>query len=230
MQQLRVTAAVDQDAAPPFYTALSDAPGVAETRVLEWNQTPDDGETVLFAVRGDPAAFLAATETPAVESVALSGRDRRWTYALAELRPRTAALFDALRVARARRGLVVRKPIVYRDGDMHVRVVGEPEPLQAALSAAPAAMDVRVEAVGSLRGAPGRPTASLTDRQRDALAVAWALGYYEQPREATQADVAAELDCAPVTAGEHLRKAEAKLVEAAVEGVGGVVEGDRPDR
>jgi len=36
------------------------------------------------------------------------------------------------------------------------------------------------------------------------------LGYYESPRRATRDDVAA-VGCSPTTAGEHLRKAEARV-------------------
>ena len=47
------------------------------------------------------------------------------------------------------------------------------------------------------------------------VAAARDLGYYDLPREATHADVAERLGCAPGTASEHLRKAEAKLVDVA---------------
>nr|WP_276252178.1 helix-turn-helix domain-containing protein [Halomicroarcula sp. SHR3] len=40
------------------------------------------------------------------------------------------------------------------------------------------------------------------------------MGYYDQPRGATQADVAEVLDCSPQTAGTHLRKAESKVMRA----------------
>jgi predicted DNA binding protein len=43
------------------------------------------------------------------------------------------------------------------------------------------------------------------------------LGYYETPREATHEDVAAELECAPNTATEHLQKGEAKLVASGLD-------------
>lgn len=56
------------------------------------------------------------------------------------------------------------------------------------------------------------PATTLSERQREALRAALELGYYDTPREATHADVAAELDCAPNTASEHLQKGEAKLV------------------
>ncbi|MXR22550.1 helix-turn-helix domain-containing protein [Halobacterium bonnevillei] len=41
-------------------------------------------------------------------------------------------------------------------------------------------------------------------------------GYYDVPRTASQDDVAAQLDCAPSTVAEHLRKAEAALAGAAI--------------
>ncbi|MFC7141643.1 helix-turn-helix domain-containing protein [Halosimplex aquaticum] len=221
MKQLRVTAAVDGERAPAFYTMLADAPGVAETQVLEWNTTPAEAETVLFAVRGDAEPFAAAApETEAVESVTLSAVDGRWTYALAAVRPHETPLFEAVRRARTRTGLVVRKPIVYRDGDMHFRVVGDADAIQAALDRAPDAMDVRVETVGTFRGALDHPASRLSDRQRAALAAAHELGYYETPRDATHEDVAAELDCAPSTASRHLQRAEAKLVDAATDEFG----------
>lgn len=46
----------------------------------------------------------------------------------------------------------------------------------------------------------------------DRLRAALEAGYYAVPREASRADVAAALGCAPSTASEHLRKAERRLV------------------
>lgn len=220
MKQVRVTASVDQSQAPAFYTALSDSPAIEETRVLEWNSTDGAVDTVLFAIDGDAGPFVdAASEMAVIEMVGLSGMDHRWTYALVDTEPLSTPMFDEIHRARTRAGLVVRKPIVYRDGDMHFRVVGDADTIQTAMDRAPDAMNVRIDEIGAIRGRPDQPSVQLSERQREALAAAWALGYYDQPRTATQAEVAAELGCAAVTAGEHLRKAEAKLVGAAVEGV-----------
>ncbi|WP_370628387.1 helix-turn-helix domain-containing protein [Halorientalis salina] len=54
----------------------------------------------------------------------------------------------------------------------------------------------------------------LTDRQQEAVRAAIDHGYYEVPRSGSVEDVAAALDCAPSTASNHLRKAEARLAEA----------------
>ncbi|QGA81481.1 helix-turn-helix domain-containing protein [Halomicrobium sp. LC1Hm] len=218
MKHLRVTAQIDHDHAPPFYTMLSDSPAIEETRLLEWNTTAADAETVLFAIRGDATPFATdAPGTRGIDNVQLSAPEGRWTYALVEVRPVSTPLFDAIRDARTRRRLVVRKPIIYRDGDMHFRIVGDATALQTALDAAPPAVDAQVERIEPVRGGPDPSGPDLSQRQRDALETAHRLGYYERPRGATHEDVADELGCAPATASEHLQKAEATVVEAVLD-------------
>ncbi|RXK52055.1 GAF domain-containing protein [Halorientalis pallida] len=53
----------------------------------------------------------------------------------------------------------------------------------------------------------------LTDRQRTTVEVAYRAGFFEWPRTATGEDVAETLDIAPATFHQHLRKAQAKIVE-----------------
>jgi predicted DNA binding protein len=64
--------------------------------------------------------------------------------------------------------------------------------------------------------APGILESLLSERQREAIAVAVDRGYYEIPRQMSHEDVAAAVDCAPSTAAEHLRKAESKLLQSVV--------------
>lgn len=56
--------------------------------------------------------------------------------------------------------------------------------------------------------------ATLTDRQREALATAFASGYFEWPRDATAEAVATELGVSAATFHYHLRRAERALVAA----------------
>jgi hypothetical protein len=97
------------------------------------------------------------------------------------------------------------------DGTAAFDAVGERERLSALHDALAEYADVEIEAVRDFHrgGAP----ASLTARQREALEAAAAVGYYEVPREGSVADVAARLDCSRSTAGELLRKAEARVVD-----------------
>ncbi|MHB9285651.1 helix-turn-helix domain-containing protein [Halobacteriales archaeon Cl-PHB] len=218
MKHLRVTASIDPEAAPGFFTHLADAPAIDETRLLEWSMPPTGPATVLFAIDGDARPFAEdVPDLDAVSRVELSAPSGRPTYAIVDVETAATPVFAAIRDARTRPGFVVRKPVVYRDGEMRFRVVGEGAALQAAFDDAPAPVTVRVEEITSLGAGLEPPASALTDRQREALETALALGYYDQPRAATHEDVAGELDCAAPTASEHLRKAESRLVRAALD-------------
>jgi hypothetical protein len=58
----------------------------------------------------------------------------------------------------------------------------------------------------------------LTDRQREVIETAHNMGYFNYPREANASEIAAELGIAPSTFSEHLAAAQAKIMEAVVEG------------
>jgi predicted DNA binding protein len=111
-------------------------------------------------------------------------------------------------------GVVVVKPVVYRNGAVHANVVGEASALQAAMDHLPAFADVEVDEIGAYDGGPDAPAAQLSERQREAVLAAMELGYYDHPRQATHEEVAEAIGVAPSTASEHLQKAESKLVRA----------------
>ncbi|GAA0510749.1 Predicted DNA binding protein, contains HTH domain [Halorubrum aquaticum] len=54
----------------------------------------------------------------------------------------------------------------------------------------------------------------LTDTQREAMTVAFTLGYYESPREATRRDVANELGISPQAVGSRLRRGTRRLISS----------------
>lgn len=66
----------------------------------------------------------------------------------------------------------------------------------------------------SLGGYDGHntPIDALTDRQREVLEAAHEAGYYDVPRSASTAAVAAALDLDPSTVAEHLQRAEHNLI------------------
>lgn len=221
MKHLRVSARVAESHAPALFNLLAHSPEVEQARVLEVNTLPSGTETFLIAIDGDPSAFAAgATDTPGVESVTLSEPGHGRAYAMVVVDTPETPLFEAMQRASNDAGLVVRTPFTYRDGGMYGRVVGDPEPLQRALDQAPPGLDVSIEEIGEFDGGLDDPTTRLSERQREALEVAREMGYYEQPRGATHEEIAAELDCAPQTASTHLQKAEAKLVDAALDEFG----------
>jgi len=170
-------------------------------------------------VEGDGAALLAELEAaPEVVAADTAPAPGRGFYLLLSVDPREVPPVTAAFETLARERLVVVPPAVYRDGGVQVRVVGDAATIGTVVDVLPAAVDVEVHEVGE-RGLAVESTAgTLSDRQREAVEAALALGYYDQPRRATHGDVADELGCAESTASEHLRKAEAKLVRGAMAG------------
>jgi predicted DNA binding protein len=221
MKHIRITARPDPDRMPPFLAYLLDSPDVAEARAVDWNRAAPNTTTHLYAIDGDVEQFgAAARDTTGVESVALSAVDEPRSYALLGVRDDEVAMFGVIEAALARAGLVVRRPLVYRDGKIHGHVVGDPDALQTVLDRAPDALQLQVDKIGRFPSARANPASELSDRQWEALEAALDLGYYDKPRGATHEEIAEALGCAPNTASNHLQKAEAKLVHAVMDDIG----------
>jgi len=56
----------------------------------------------------------------------------------------------------------------------------------------------------------------LTDRQREALRIAYERGYFDIPRRVSLEEVATELDISPSSASERLRRAQTQLIQESV--------------
>jgi len=217
MKQLEITTTIDPELLPHCYQVVSASSAIEELRVLDWNLAADDVGTLLYAIDGDAARFRdAAVDTDGIHSVALASADAPVSYALVDARLAAVPFFSAFMEATARARLIVRKPLVYRDNRSHSYALGDATALQAAIDDAPRGVDLRVEQIGQFPSAADEPTRRLSDRQRETLETALELGYYDQPRGATHADIATELGCAPSTVTTHLQKAEAKLVRTAM--------------
>ncbi|MFC6873509.1 helix-turn-helix domain-containing protein [Halobellus marinus] len=215
MKHIRITVRPDLDRAPGFLQYLLEADAVEEARAMDWNRGESARSTHLYAIDGDGATFVElARETDGIEAVEGAATDTGVTYALVTLRDAAVPIFGGSATAIDRAGLVVRRPLVYREGRIHGHIVGDPDTLQSTIDGLPAAVSVQIDAIQEFPSAAVDPSTTLSDRQHEALQVAVELGYYDTPRGATHADVAAELGCAPNTASEHLQKGEAKLVRA----------------
>ncbi len=116
-----------------------------------------------------------------------------------------------------RHALLLDLPFTFTEEGVSVTVAGDAGALQRAFGEASDAIDVDVEWSGGYRPESSAPLARLTDRQREALGVAYDLGFYRTPRTVTHEEIADALDCAPSTANELLRRAEATLVGAVLD-------------
>jgi len=183
-----------------------------------WNWvTTDEGDLLLFRVVGDLDPYAAAlAEVPFVADFETARIDEESFYVYVEYETRPAD--DAFREPFVDRRVLTMPPIEFDDeGLTHVEVVGRAGDVQAVVDGFPPAFEVRVDEIGSHDRGATAPAATLTDRQREAVAVAVDLGYFDVPRTASVEAVARELDCAPSTASDHLRKAQARLARRVVD-------------
>lgn len=212
MKHLRVTLRPHGTTIHPVYDVLvGDA--VSSARMLHWN-VADDTPTILFHLDSDPDAVATALDDiPAVIAYDLTpvGNGTYYLY----LHEEPTEVEWTLSAAFTGDGMLVVPPLVYTDdGGVRFAVLGDPDDLRAALDLLPDGLDATVERVGEYDVPPPDVTAVLTERQHAAVDAATELGYYEVPRRATHEDVAERLGCAPSTASEHLRKANARVMTA----------------
>lgn len=201
----------------PMHTFLMDHDGVDRAQLWNWSTTTDDADLMLFRVIGAMGPYTAALEAaPFIADFETERIDETAFYAYVE--HETRAEDHAFREPFLDQRVLTLPPIEFAaDGDTRMEIVGRAVDVQAVLEGFPDTFDVRVDQIGGYgRGMPAFASV-LTDRQRDVLATAVELGYYEVPRTATVEDVAAELDCAPSTASDHLRKAQGRIAHRIVE-------------
>ncbi len=217
MRYLRMRTTPDSEAAPAVFQLLAASDSADEARLLEWNLAAECA-TVLFSVDGDPEAFeKTVPDLPLLQAVEVAPTGEDHFYLLLSVDPSGREMAEGVFETVSKAGLVVLKPVLYRDGRVHIRLVGDATTLQRAVDEHPEDIAVEIQAVGESFTTPEVPAALLSDRQREAVEVALDVGYYDDPRGATHADVAERLSCAPSTAGDHLKKAEAKLVRAGMD-------------
>jgi hypothetical protein len=206
----------------PLVSTLTDEAVFRDAKMLDWAPSLDPPRvTVLLYLVGDLDHFsqvLEATDVVLDADVTQFGDGRGYAYVHSEPHPVEWQLFETV----GRPGLIPVFPIQYHpDGSLSLRVVGPTERLQAAMDATPDGVETTVERVGEYDlGRPPIPP-RLPPRQREALAVALDVGYYEIPREGDRDEVADRMGCAPSTASEHLRKAERHLVTTFADAVAG---------
>jgi DNA-directed RNA polymerase specialized sigma24 family protein len=97
---------------------------------------------------------------------------------------------------------------------LRVTEVGHEAELRDLVAATRESIDVTIEQVGEYSPVDDGALDRLTQRQRAVLATALDLGYYDDPREVTQADIAAAMECSASAVGQHLRRAEGEVLSA----------------
>ncbi|AGN00530.1 transcription regulator [Salinarchaeum sp. Harcht-Bsk1] len=218
MRSIRLAVAMPPDDRHPMHQYAMDHGGYTAYWQLHWQGRPDDGMTLLFYIEGPQEPYLEALEErvpDATHSVTDAEGNGFYLYVHADLDGLDRGLADAI----DRPGVLLVPPLEYRmDGTLVASLVGPAEALSVTVDEIPDALDPEVLQVRPYGERSFRTAGALTDRQREIVDAALEEGYYEEPREASVEDVATATGCAPSTAAEHLRKAEAVVMERAATG------------
>lgn len=193
----------------PIEEALAETPAVSPVAIHQ-TKLLDDGTCVtLLEVRGDLESLETILDAhPTVHEYTIAGEREGFVYLQTEPHELTRALIRMQNES----AVIIRMPIEHTgDGGIRGTVLGDDDAFQRVLERFPDAVDVEIESIGEYHPNVEDVFATLTDRQREILATAILEGYYEDPRHASQQDIAASLGIAPGTVSEHLRRIEAKV-------------------
>lgn len=211
MKRVRMTFHPQGVEVHPVYELLAGgAEYLSNVELINWNVSAEPAGFLIRA-EGDAARFAEDLESiPEVvhQEFIEVDEDEFYVYHTCQKTPMTDLIFDAFSL----QSLLVVFPMEYHDdGSATVTVVGPEADIHSILADVPDEIDVDIEAVGGPEVTDDGVLTQLSERQREAVEAGLEVGYYDNPRQATTADVADALDCAPSTAAKHLRRAESKL-------------------
>lgn len=214
MKYLRMTLAPD---------VVSPNSPVISGYLLNLQLQPDGTILELVLARVDPDDLTTAMDTNTdtdtehfAHEVVEIGDDQCYIYQHCQPTEQTQHLLQLLNEHR----LMLIFPIEFdAQTGTTVEVIGSESDVQNGFTALPADVRQRTSIERMSDYSPGTTgvRAELTDRQREILNAAVAVGYYDVPRRGTADDVAAVDGCASSTASEHLRKIEARILSALVQ-------------
>jgi predicted DNA binding protein len=197
----------------PADNGVADHPDI-ERVAIDQIAVLDDGTGVaLCRLRGDVEELRAIlSESAGISAFHASVTDET-IHVFVHFEQTAAAA--ALLALRRSHELVVRTPIRWlSDGRLEISAVGDDATLQDSLDGLPEDLHVELVEIGEYAPETNHPESLLTDKQLEVLDAALGVGYYEEPRRGTQADVADAVGLAPATVGEHLRRIEGKVLRA----------------
>lgn len=200
-----------------MHAFVADDDRYGPTRLLQWSLTSRETGLMVFQVDGPEGPYTAAlTDTPNVlshETISAGAETDRFVVLVEDAILENAGILDGY----ADEDVVTVPPVVFdTDRSATVHLVGPIEAVQELVDRLPGGVDAELRRVSDGGAAWMSPATHLTTQQRRVLVTAARLGYYDEPRAATLADVAAAVGLASGTVAEHVRKAEATLVEHAL--------------
>ena len=104
-------------------------------------------------------------------------------------------------------------PFGLKDGKFRIALLGDNNQVKAFLELMDE-MGIRYRIISLMdaKFSPSSPVSSLTDKQREALILAFTLGYFDTPRKISSEELAEKLGIVHSTLAVHLRRAERRLL------------------
>lgn len=207
MRYMSLELSIDWETFHPVEARLAQEPDIRR-KAMHSVKIVDDTIAVLTETEGDLDRYREVLcELPEVRRFAVSGNESGYCYA--QMEPTAASI--ALLEGRNEGDFIIEMPMIYtNDGGLRMTIIGE----EADLLTVPdqfGDVDIRLLSTGPYLPDADGVFAALTDRQQEVLKTAIQQGYYENPREATLADLASELAIDRGTVGKHLRTIESKV-------------------
>lgn len=187
---------------------------VATQEAIHYLNLLADGTVVGVAqFRGDADSLATIeAEIPAIISVTVSGGET-W---LAYMHYEPVAVETALLERIDTEAVSIDWPMRETADGLEVTFLGEDTALQKLIADFSDDVDVDLKRPGEYQPTTGNPLGQLTDRQKEVIQTALAAGYYDVPRRTTQRALADELGLSRGTIGDHLRRAEAKIIRSVI--------------
>jgi hypothetical protein len=196
----------------PLGEALSADPSVERGKIYRVDLLEDGTALLLAEARGDVDRYreILTDSDHVVDFSITRGEEDGWWYSYTHFEPNEVN--ERMLEMKYEMELAMEMPIeIEPDGSMVFTLVGPEEGFAAAPPTDVEGYEMEIVETGDHHPDVGDLFLSLTERQREVLAAAVDLGYYDDPRAATHEDIAAAVDAAPSTVGEHLRKVESRV-------------------
>jgi hypothetical protein len=215
MRYFEFTIKPDDGAIHPVDKVIMETPDVTREALVHVNALANGTGVILYRLRGDPEELEARldghSKLLSCSPVAVEGETFHFYVHVRQGQPAGRLMAVAQKYA-----LMIVPPLPFVEGGLRITVVGTHEMLQQALEELPEETHISVEQVGEYSPDDRNVLSLLTDRQIEVFETAVEDGYYDIPRRATHEDIADDLDCAPSTVDEHLRKAESRILTSLV--------------
>ncbi|MFQ3319672.1 MAG: putative DNA binding protein [Natronomonas sp.] len=216
MRYFDLTLTPEDGALHPVDRALAETPSISRLAILHFDSFGDGTGVLLYKLAGDPDVLVQDIEEhPDVVAFDLLEADDEEFHLYLHVHPGDPA--GTVMNLTQKYALMIDTPIEFTNrGAVQMTVIGSHDMLQQAMDEMPDAVSIAVDEVGNYTPDRKDMLSMLTDRQLEVFQKAVELGYYEIPRRATHEKIADNLECAPSTVDEHLRKAESRVLRALV--------------